>query len=359
MISFVATNVGDPNSGVATVVRELSSAIAANKVPVSLIAKERDTNLKMPAVQLEVVHSISELSRKIMRSESEVFGIHGFWAPSLIVGCAAALAARRRVILSPHGMFSAYSFAVRGARKRLALSLGARHLLERIDAFHATCEAEANEIRALGFRQPIHVIPNGVSTSGPKFPKSQAGKRKLLFMSRIHPKKGLLMLVDTWAKLAPMRPEWSLVIAGPDEDGHASEIASRAAKLGVEVSFVGPLSGNEKSKALAEADLFVLPTANENFGIVVAEALAAGTPVITTTGAPWQVLQEYDAGWWIPQEPDALGAALSDATKLPRETLVEMGQRGAEMVARNFAWRPIAKLYAAAAEDTLRLARAS
>ncbi|UOM36763.1 glycosyltransferase [Acuticoccus sp. I52.16.1] len=339
-------------------VRELSTALVGGGAPVSILTRERDAVPTLAGVEVATVRSIPAFARAVYGSHGvRVVAVHGFWAPSLVAASAAALAARRPLLLSPHGMFSSYSFAMRGRRKRLLLALGGRHILRRTTAFHATCEAEAKEIRALGLTQPIHIVPNGVHLPPlPLPPKSVHGLRTLLFMSRIHPKKGLFLLLDAFAPLAAARKEWRLVIAGPDENGHAAEVAARASQLGLAITFPGLLEGEAKARALAEADLFVLPTHNENFGLVIAEALAAGTPVLTTTGTPWQSLSQCGAGWWVPREREALAAALEEATALPPETLAAMGARGRRLVAENFSWDSVAAHYAAALEATVRAA---
>jgi glycosyltransferase involved in cell wall biosynthesis len=110
-------------------------------------------------------------------------------------------------------------------------------------------------------------------------------------VSRVHPKKGLLNLVDAWAWVNPHG--WKMVIAGPDQDGHAAEVMARARAAGIDQDFemMGPVYGKEKNDHYAKADLFILPTYSENFGVVVVEALAQGCPVITTKGTPWQELE--------------------------------------------------------------------
>src|SRR5262249_18492865 len=157
-------------------------------------------------------------------------------------------------------------------------------------AFHATSEAELAETRALGLTQPVHVVPNGVAiTDLCLVHERQPQARTILSLSRIHPKKGLPLLLRAWAALADRRPQWRLGIAGPDELSHLAELKALAHDLGApRVRFLEPLYGSEKQAALQNADVFVLPSHNENFGLVVAEALAAGTPVIATTGTPWR-----------------------------------------------------------------------
>ena len=112
------------------------------------------------------------------------------------------------------------------------------------------------------------------------------------------------------------------------------------------VSVEGPIYGDAKTAAYREADLFVLPTLNENFGLTVAEALAAGTPAISTKGAPWSGLESEGCGWWIDHGVEPLAAALAHAMALPREALKAMGDKGREWMARDFSWDRVAQRYA-------------
>jgi glycosyltransferase involved in cell wall biosynthesis len=133
--------------------------------------------------------------------------------------------------------------------------------------------------------------------------------------------------------------EWRLRIIGPDERGHASELAALAAELKTQrVSIEGSVAGDAKTAAYREADLFVIPTLNENFAVTVAEALAAGTPVIATKGAPWRGLASEGCGWWIDHGLEPLVAALAKAMAMRREALQEMGAKGRAWMARDFSW---------------------
>ncbi|MEM8854184.1 MAG: glycosyltransferase [Pseudomonadota bacterium] len=361
MIVFVANRLADPNSGVATVVRELSEALAARGERVRIVSAEDGP--VPPLNGVEVVRLAPgrlraplQMAWTLVRLRPSVVAVHGFWLPALVAGCAAAQLRGVPVLLSPHGMFSPYSFAVKGGRKRLALSLGFKRVLTKVTAFHTTSEAERQEIRSLGLRQPVHVIPNGVAVADATPPAQDAAQRTLLFMSRIHPKKGLPLLLKALAQLPEAMSDWRLVVAGPDENGHKAEVAALADALGIAVTFTGPLAGEDKAKALASADLFVLPTHNENFGIVIAEALAAGTPALTTTGTPWESLVDRRAGWWVAPEVDAIKAALADAMARPRDELAAMGNNGKAWIKEAFGWDALAARYAAALEETARVA---
>lgn len=141
-----------------------------------------------------------------------------------------------------------------------------------------------------------------------------------------------------------MRPErWEIVIAGPDEDGHRAEVEAHARRHGVDtIRWVGEVDDDAKWDLYRSADLFVLPTFSENFGIVVAEALAVGVPALTTTGAPWSVLNERSCGWWIDIGVEPLVAALREATTLGDDERAAMGARGRDYVAADLSWEHVA-----------------
>jgi glycosyltransferase involved in cell wall biosynthesis len=270
---------------------------------------------------------------------------HGAW---LATNHAAATFARRRElprVVSPRGMLSHWSLQRAWLKKQAAWYAYQRRDLAAASAWHATSQAEATEICDLGFRQPIAVVTNGVEFPPTVERKLEAGGvRTMLFMSRIHPKKGLIPLIDAWAAAAP-GPEWRLVIAGPDEGGHRAEVerAATARGLGERVSFPGAISDADKWSRYAAADVFILPSFSENFGLVVAEALAAGTPVIATTGTPWCEVATQGCGWWVAPDVASLAAAIRMACQRPREELDAMGLRGAAWSRRKFTWRHAAE----------------
>jgi glycosyltransferase involved in cell wall biosynthesis len=160
-----------------------------------------------------------------------------------------------------------------------------------------------------------------------------------LSLGRIHPKKGLEILLRAWARLEPDRPGWRLRIVGPSEAGHDAVLKSLARELRLSrVSIEGAVYGDAKNGIYTTAGVFVLPTLNDNFAITVAEALASGIPVIATKGAPWSGLVEERCGWWIDHGVEPLTAALSEATARPADELSVMGERGRAWMARDFSW---------------------
>jgi len=210
--------------------------------------------------------------------------------------------------------------------------------------FHLTSIEEAEDIRKLGFRQPLAVIPNGVDLIAFVDKQRPAARiRTALFLSRIHPKKGLLQLADAWAELRPRG--WRVIIAGPNEGGHKEELLARLHTNGIthDFAFSGPVDGPEKENLYQSADLFVLPSFSENFGLAIAEALAAGVPVITTRGTPWAELVSRRCGWWIEQGSGPLASTLRDAMSRSDEERMEMGRRGRRWIEECFTWSSVAR----------------
>jgi glycosyltransferase involved in cell wall biosynthesis len=207
--------------------------------------------------------------------------------------------------------------------------------------FHATSVSEYEDIRRMGFRQAVAVIPNGVDV--PDLPPKFVGsKRTLLFLGRIYPGKGLDVLLSAWGRIQDRFPAWGLRVVGPDDSGYLSKMRRLARELRIErVEFCGALFGREKWRAYREADLFVLPTSSENFGMSIAESLAAGTPAIVSKGAPWAALESQQAGWWIDIGVEPLVDCLREVLGRTPESLAEMGMRGRRWMAADFSWTQV------------------
>lgn len=269
---------------------------------------------------------------------------HGLWLmPNSDAGHIAAKA-RRTLVISPRGMLAPEALQFSARTKQLFWTLFQRRAVTCAAAWHATSAAEAQNIRAFGIAAPLAIIPNGIDPAS-KIADHDAARsqRTLLFLSRIHPKKGLRDLIVAWLRLAAQRPSWQLVIAGPDEHGHRADLELQVARGGgCSIKFLDAVYGDDKAQLLASADLFVLPTKNENFGLAVAEALSAGIPAIVTKGAPWSGLESERCGWWIDHGVEPLSAALLQATALPPAVRRDMGERGRTWMARDFGWDGIA-----------------
>ena len=150
------------------------------------------------------------------------------------------------------------------------------------------------------------------------------------------------MLLDAWKKVAPN--DWRLIIAGNDDANHLPVVQRKITELGLSesVEIVGPLFGEAKEKACLNADLFVLPSYSENFGIVVTEALGYQVPVLTTTGCPWKELETERCDWWVEPTPEGIEVGLNKALRTKNEELSDMGIRGRELVKNKYLWPAIA-----------------
>lgn len=272
----------------------------------------------------------------------------------------AVVAARRKkipYILSMRGAISEWALSQSRWRKKLALLTYQGYDLHHAAALHATSSIEAGRIRAIGHGdRPIVICPNGVNLpeSLPPWTNGKGGVKKMLFFSRIHKVKGLLDLVRAWATVGPQG--WILEIVGNDETNYWPVVASEIARLGVAGQIVRSdfVPDEKKWEKYRSADCFVLPSYSENFGIVVAEALYAGLPVITTTGTPWKDLNEYPkSGWWIEPGAEALVKTFKDVMSLSAVDLKNMGEDGHRLVLLKYSWPSIAKAMKKAYEGIL------
>lgn len=260
---------------------------------------------------------------------------HGQW---LTLNRASAAAARRcglKRVVSPRGMLTPWALRHRAWKKKAAWLLYARRDFREASVLHATSAEEAREFRGLGARQPIALVPNGVDYHEQRQP-APSKTRTMVFLSRLHPKKGVQELVAAWRAISPAG--WRLTLAGPDEAQMLAQLQLSPADT---IDYVGEVEGDQKWKLLESASVAVLPSYSENFGVVVAEALMAGTPAIATHGTPWQGLTTQGCGWWIPMTPAAIGETLRTVTLLDDATLMEMGRRGRAWVTESFTWPSI------------------
>ena len=276
----------------------------------------------------------------------DVIHDNGIWLPHnhRLAKLAAAKGLPR--VVSTRGMLEPWALNHKRWKKRLAWWLYQQRDLRSTALLHATASREAGHLGNLSIGRAIMMVPNGVDLhSIAPLRVAESGVRTALFVGRIYPVKGLPLLVEAWAKVRPAG--WKMKIVGPDEAGHLAEVERLIRQAGMEADFeiAGPLSGSALEQAYQNADLCILPSYTENFGMVVGEALAQGLPVITTQGTPWELLETERCGWWVPVSVDGIAAALEDATRKTSEELIAMGERGRAVVAERFAWDRIARQF--------------
>ncbi|MDZ4851311.1 MAG: glycosyltransferase [Pirellulaceae bacterium] len=343
-ISSLGIDAGGPSESIPSLCQNLNRL--ENDWSACILTKSvdaRNPRADLSCTEVEEVPSDLSASQLYRRAKQKIVDLspglihdHGQWLP---MNHASAIAARTLGvprIVSPRGMLSPWSRNHKRWKKRIAWWLYARADLSSATMLHATSELELKELRDFGCKQPIAMIPNGVKFSEANI-YAKAEPPYVLFLSRIHPKKGIKELLEVWEKIRP--ESWELKIAGPDADSYLKTLGL-SNRPGVQ--YLGMVQGEKKARLLGEASLFVLPSYSENFGIVVAEALMAKTPVIATKGTPWKIVEDHQCGWWIEMTSQSLERQLRLAMELPAEALRAMGERGHEMVKRTFAWPKIA-----------------
>ena len=278
----------------------------------------------------------------------DVVHINGCWQPQLLFFQRAAQSLRIPVVLSPHGMLEPWIVKRHyWTRKWPAIQLYQRGLVKRADYLHATADTEKDNLLRLGWNARITIIPNAVNIEELPLKDNWKIKRRIVFMSRLHVKKGLELLFEALSHLKPDLDSYEVIIAGEGEPDYVETLKKAAISFGLSevVKFVGGVYGAEKVCLLQSADFFVLPTYSENFGIVVAEALACGTPVITTHGTPWKELEEYACGWYIPVGVNALKKTLREAISETEETIERMGRNGRRLVEKQYTDKSVASRF--------------
>jgi glycosyltransferase involved in cell wall biosynthesis len=292
-----------------------------------------------------------DFTRSVVSHRSAIAHVHGLWDAGTYAAMRVLHQRPIPLVFSPRGMLEPWALRHKWFKKRIYLLAYLWPILARADLLHATSVEEHDTLRNFGLRQPIAMIPNGIDVG--MFATTNRGDRlrvpprRLLYLGRLHPKKGLENLLRAWARLDCRG--WQLAVAGIDDGGHQKRLVALASELRVQdtVEFPGPKIGEAKLRYLATGDAFVHPSFSENFGIAVAEAMAAELPVVATVGTPWKCLADNRLGWWVEPTVDTLERTLREVMQTDPTVLADMGRRGREYVARTFAWPAIGAQMAA------------
>jgi glycosyltransferase involved in cell wall biosynthesis len=290
--------------------------------------------------------------------EADVLHGHGFYVGTNFIFGREAGRQKKPLVYHVHGIFEPYILRRSRWKKRLVHWLFEDANFRRARLWRALTSKEADQIRSCGFNGPIAVIPNGLNPG--EFPKpvdlnapiatplvKSLAKTalRLLFLGRVHPKKGLDLLLPAWAKLSTLTKDWQLVIAGPDEQGYLAHVRELARSLGLQdqIVFTGPVTGRSKILLLHSSDLFVLPSYSEGFPMSILEAMACELPVIATRACNFPGIAEAEAGWECDSVIDSLMSALRSALQASESERRKRGQMGRRLVESTYAWPDIVK----------------
>lgn len=321
---------------------ELTIVTAASEHPLPI----ENARVVMLSTRLSQYRALKKVWRKLLEEvRPDVVHVNCCWMPQSAWTQKWAQQAGYKVVLSPHGMLEPWIMARHyWTRKVPALWLYQKQAVVKADRLHATAESEKQNLLKLGYNNRITVIANGIDVEQIDIKADWERKNQILFLSRIHVKKGIEFLLEAVAALKDRLEGYTIRIAGEGEAEYIGQLRQKALQLGIQnmVDFCGGVYGDRKWELFREADLFVLPTYSENFGIVVAEALACGTPVLTTKGTPWAELESEHCGWWIDLDKSSMVKVLLSFLECTENELESMGQKGRKLVEAKYSTGKIA-----------------
>lgn len=320
-----------------------NSQLASQPLPMKVFSQIGPSKLRFcPALLIALLADAR--ARRI-----QAIHLHSPWNFVALAAGIASLVGGVRLIFSPRGSLFPWSLSQGRLRKMVAWFVFMRMMLHRAHAIHVTDQSEADAVKSLGLTTRIDVVPNSIdlgeveSLPQRENAKSilglQANRRYALFISRIHPKKGLLELILAWEAEQIAKFGWQLLIVGPESDPvYAAEVRALAAmpSLAGSVRLMAPVYGPGRLNFFAASDLFILPSHSENFGNAIAEAMLFGLPILTTTGTPWTDITAQGLGWYIQLNPTELRRALREAAEMHPDALRSMGSRGRDYVSSRF-----------------------
>jgi glycosyltransferase involved in cell wall biosynthesis len=368
-IVHVIASLDPAQGGPPVVAGQLAAAQTAAGHDVTLAAEVVPDGLPVPAVRLPR-HGPAALwkapSADVRRlvDAADVVHLHGVWEPVLPAVARAARAAGRPYLVAPHGMLDPWSLRQKRWKKRLALALGYRRMLNAAAALHVLNADERDLMRPLGLTAPCEVIPNGIFLEQFAEPGTLKRLRErrpglgdrpyVLFLSRLHYKKGLDILAAAFNRVAARIADVDLVVAGPDGGAEAT-FRDEVRRLGLSdrVWVAGPLYGDDKRAILGHAAVFCLPSRQEGFSVAILEALACRVPVVITTDCHFPEVAEVEAGRVVTLDSEQVAGAiielLSDVG--PRSAA---GAAGRALVEGRFTWPKVAERTIAVYERIIR-----
>jgi poly(glycerol-phosphate) alpha-glucosyltransferase len=319
--------------------------------------KRAEATLEFPRLGPAPFYFAPGMAREARRLVRECDVIHGhglYVGPNFLLG-REARKQNKPLVYHTHGFFEPWILNRSRWKKRLAHWLFEDANFRHVRLWRALTSKEADQIRACGIGKPIVVAPNGIDVRefpspippGAPIRTPWAGSlekkgRRLLFLGRIHPKKGLDLLLPAWASL-PGKRDWELIIAGPDEQGFLGALRDLARNFGLErsVTFTGPVTGPVKNSLLHSADVFVLPSYSEGFPMSVLEAMACGVPVLATTASNFPDITSAEAGWECEANLGSVREGLDKALNAPDDERWQRGTNGRRLVEHRYNWSSI------------------
>lgn len=287
----------------------------------------------------------ANLYKALTQTDADIYHTNGLWRYCNHVAAVVARQQGKPFVLTPHGMLYPEALAQSKWKKRLLGSVCVYRDIRDAACIHVTCEEEMQHIRALGYTNPVAVIPNPVPEALLQEHVEKAEKVRFGYLGRLHPRKHVERIFDALTLLSPEeQSKCELVIIGSGETDYETWLKERVAQLRLtNVRFLGFVEGEAKERQLAALHALFVPSDFENFGMIVAEALRGGTPVFASTGTPWRVLNEKRCGWWQEPTPEKIAVVMREILTMTPEKLDEMGRIGRSLVAEQFSDQAVAQ----------------
>jgi len=297
----------------------------------------------------------SELQKALLSSQADLLHLHALWMYPSVLALDWNRHKKRPYLVTPNGMLEPWALRNSGWKKRIAASLYENRMLRGAACLQSNTEKEMHDFRSYGLRNPVAIIPNGVDipdTSGSSQIEKTEGVKTLLFLGRIHPKKGLENAIRAWHQVKrEVVGKWQFVIAGWDQGGHQLELEQLCSELGLrsevknqrsEVNFYGPAFGKEKAELLRSADAFILPSLSEGLPMAVLEAWAYSLPVLMTQECNLHEGFISGAALKIGVSEEGIAKGLHELFSMSNDNRVNMGARGHEIVKNRYTWNRVA-----------------
>lgn len=300
-------------------------------------------NLFSPDFSIIKFHFSFSILKKIKKIQPDVIDIQGLWSSSSIINQIYQLIRPTPYIITPRGMLENWALKKSYWKKKLFYYLFEKWHIKNAACLRATSLNEARQFRRLGFKNLIVSIPNFIKIPKENKNLKKKNKYKLLFLSRLDKKKGLDELLHAWKYIENKFPDWELVIAGYSNDTqYLNKLKEIERKLNIKnVKWHGFYFGKKKNELYQSADLFILLSHSENFGLVIAEALSNSLPVITTNNTPWKDLNKKGCGWCIQLKRKKIINTLTSAMSLDAGKRYRMGKKGREWIIKNFSEKSV------------------
>lgn len=265
----------------------------------------------------------------------DIVHVNCCWTPDCAMIQRLAQKRGYKVVLTPHGMLEPWIIKRHyWTRKVPALWLYQKAAVQRADCVQATAESERDNLLKLGYNSNIKVVRLGIDAESIEMKRSWKKSRQILFLSRVHVKKGINFLIEAADVLRNELQGYKILVAGEGDADYVEAMKRMICDRGLQdiVQLIGGVYGDEKWRLFQTSDFFVLPTHSENFGLAIAESLASGTPVITTVGTPWSDLNSSEAGAWIEIGTEPLVETLRRFLSLSEDELETMGRNGRKLI---------------------------